>query len=154
MSISSKGDNIAVADFRGERRLVGDTPNNGSWSSDDDLMSARDSDAIVLFRSFDLGISSLNDLRVCTSRSRSKGGVPICKLKSSSATSVLGESRPEPDCRKNWVIRVGREGVGAASGENKSVIFNRWTENTVPVFVVMVCECFKVVKVVTFADVG
>jgi hypothetical protein len=153
VSISSKGDNITAADFRGERRLVGDTLNNGSWSSDD-LASTSDSDAIVLFRSFDLGISSLNDFRVCCSRSRCKGGVPICKLKSSSATSVLGESRPDADCRKNWVIRGGREGVGAASGENKSVIFNRPRENTVLVLFVIVCECFKVAKVVTSADVG
>jgi hypothetical protein len=52
------------------------------------------------------------------------GGVPICKLRISSAiTRVRGESRPEADDRKKRSTGEGWDGVGAAKREYRSVIF-------------------------------
>jgi len=149
VSISSNGDKSARVTFRGDRRFVGDTPNNGSCLDDDDddgdLAVKVDSTGIARLRSFDCGISSLNDfaLSCCFWR----GGVPICRLKSSSATNVLGESRPDADCRKNCVIRVGRDGVGAANGENKSVILDSMPGSSVISMSRLLRERFKVSQV-------
>ena len=59
VSISCSVDNRAEADFREERLLVGDIPNKGSCS-DESLYASVGCAGIVRLRSFDRGMSSLN----------------------------------------------------------------------------------------------
>jgi hypothetical protein len=116
ISISSRAGGGVV----GGRRLAGNISDDVSLALPNVNSSTPEKFSVIegRFLKFDLGRFGRKWLFSVLRR----GGVPIWSLMISSATSVRGESRPEPEVRKKRSTGEAGNGEGLKTVENRSVM--------------------------------
>jgi hypothetical protein len=104
----------------GGRRLAGNISAEGSVVMPNVNSSTPEKFSVIEGRFLKFGLGRFG--RKCLFSGLRRGGVPIWSLMISSATSVRGESRPEPEERKKRSTGEAGDGEGVKIVENKSVM--------------------------------
>jgi hypothetical protein len=104
----------------GGRRLAGNISDEGSVAVPNVYSSTPEKVSVIEGRFLKFGLGRFGRKWLFSVLRR--GGVPICSLMISSATSVRGESRPEPEERKKRSTGEAGDGEGLKTVEYKSVM--------------------------------